>query len=783
MGKKFLIFWIGLILFSCWGLGFSADSVEDNNVQGKYRLALEAMNQQDWITARNYFKEVLKINPDHEGAIQGLAKIHQLLRSHMFEESEELVLSQTQTISKDEENETQEQQRQENKKKLRRQVLLEAQKRAEESEADRQQEWLRHIEGLQREASRAFSAKHYRRATELYEVILALDPESGVAYKGIARVRTAWASERTQMMKEQLETLHSELIEDLYNKASQLYSQEAYAQALDVLLVLLHKDPRHKPALKLMKQCRSEIERVQQQEMQNRLLQQMNPSFLLAPLSGQNPGNPSNSPSSQGGVGGSQPTPPQPPEAKDDSRRPTLESPSVKVLDIKKQFTIPVTTDFRDADLLEVLDYLSGKIELNIIPSQSVVESKKLVTLQVDKMSVEEILKYLLRNENLTYRIEGNAIRILTLEEAQDEPVETRVYRWSQGIGVFTQFSGDGSASGSALGTLGSSTETKNIKDVLEEAVDFPKDSKLVLDERTGTLIISNTPTNFQTIEKILKQLDVAPAQVQIEARFVELGVTDLNELGLEFSLNSDYPLNKKGGEFFHGVKSGAEVDFANFSRQTEGLNLTLEGILSKPQFQILLHAIEERQDAKTLSAPKVTTLNNQTAVIKVVDEFVYPSRYEASVVRKDLNGDGDFLDEVSGTKETQFINTPQDFVTRDVGIILRVTPNIGSDGKTINLILLPEVSGQVGTFTYSGQVSLPKFSSRNLNTSVVIEDGETVILGGLMKETDTKKVTKVPFLGDIPLLGSVFKRQARDTERQNLVIFVTASLLEEGKA
>ena len=457
---------------------------------------------------------------------------------------------------------------------------------------------------------------------------------------------------------------------------------------------------------------------------------------------------------------------------------PTLESPEVLVDDVHNHLKSPITADFRDAKLVEVLDYLADKAQVSIIPSQGVLEAKTLVSLQVREMSLEEVLKYLLRNENMVFRIHKNSLWILTQDEAKDEPVETRVYHLKNGLGQFTTFQG-GTGEGAELGTERVSTETKTIKDILEEVVEFPKEGKIILDERSGSLIISNTPSNFETIDSLLEKLDIAPLQVLIEARFVELDVTDLRELGAEFVFQGELPVEKRNGRMIHGLKSGAELDFTNFSRQTEGLNIALAGILTKPQFQLLLHNIEENQNAKTLSAPKITTLNNQTAVIKVVDEFVYPTRYEASVTKKDLNGDGDFLDEVSGIKETLFVNTPQDFQKRDVGIILKVTPSIGADGKGISLILFPEVSGQVGTFSYSGEVSLPKFSSRNLTTSVVIENGETIVLGGLMKETDTKKVTKIPFLGDIPFLGAVFTRKADDTERQNLVIFVTASLLE----
>ena len=168
------------------------------------------------------------------------------------------------------------------------------------------------------------------------------------------------------------------------------------------------------------------------------------------------------------------------------------------------------------------------------------------------------------------------------------------------------------------------------------------------------------------------------------------------------------------------------------------------------------MHALQEKQNAKTLSAPQITTLNNQTATMEVVDEYTYPTRYEASLVQYDINGDGDYND----AGETEWINVPQDFVTRNVGIILHVKPSVGVDKKTITLALTPEVSEDTGTtFTYSGGVSIPNFTTRNLSTSVMVKNGETVVLGGLIKETSTVVKTKVPFFGSIPIVGNLFRK------------------------
>jgi general secretion pathway protein D len=296
------------------------------------------------------------------------------------------------------------------------------------------------------------------------------------------------------------------------------------------------------------------------------------------------------------------------------------------------------------------------------------------------------------------------------------------------------------------------------------------------MDERTGALIVSNTPNNLEIVENILYNLDITPIQVLIEARFLEVKVSDLDDIGVEWKLNSMWAMDKnRAGNDVYGVSQNSGSNFSDFTRSDEGFNLTYQGILSNQQFQAVMHALQEKQNVKTLSAPRITTLNNQTATIEVIDEYIYPTRYEASLVQYDINGDGDFDD----AGETEWVNVPQDFVTRNVGILLHVKPNVGMDKKSITLALTPEVSEDAGSIAYSGNVNIPKFTTRNLSTSVMVKNGETIVLGGLIKETNTSVKTKVPFLGDIPFLGGLFKKSTDAKERRNLLIFVTASIMD----
>jgi len=442
--------------------------------------------------------------------------------------------------------------------------------------------------------------------------------------------------------------------------------------------------------------------------------------------------------------------------------------------DIHKKLNLPVNMDFQNVDVVYVLDYLSTITGANIVMSNAVTESKRTVSVKIKEMPLEEALRYVLKSAGLNYRIDKNVIWIATPDEIDTEQMDTKVFTLKKGKGAFTEFKS--ATTGSVgLGSAADIEQVTTIKDVIEKAISWPSGSKIVLDERLGALIVTNTPYNLEIIEKILDKIDVEPVQILIEARFLEITVTDLNELGIDWQINSDLPIDKTKVGLVHGFASGSGVNFTNTTRQTEGLNLTYQGVLTKPQFQVVLHTLEESQKIKTLSSPRITTLDNQMATIKVVDEWIYPTRYEFQIVQFDLNGDGDFND----ANETLYKNVPTDFVKRDVGILLRVTPSVGLDDDTIALTLIPEVSdATAGYFSYTGDVTLPLFSSRNLSTSVVVNNGDTVVLGGLMKESQTKVATKIPILGDLPWVGKFFRKDTDSITRKNLLIFVTATII-----
>lgn len=226
---------------------------------------------------------------------------------------------------------------------------------------------------------------------------------------------------------------------------------------------------------------------------------------------------------------------------------------------------------------------------------------------------------------------------------------------------------------------------------------------------------------------------------------------------------------------------------------------LALAGVFTNPQFQVVLRALDQKKGVDLVSAPKITTKSGQRATIEITREFRYPSEYD--------------LPQISSSAGSNFQpatpTTPTAFEMRPVGITLEVEPTVGPDGYTIDLVLAPRIVEFDGFINYGSPINAnvtynqvdalgfllppvtssilvtenvinqPVFSSREVTTQVSVYDGQTVVLGGLMREDVQKVEDKVPILGDIPLAGRLFRTSSSQHIKRNLIMFVTASLLD----
>ncbi|MFY8215461.1 MAG: Amuc_1098 family type IV pilus outer membrane protein [Chthoniobacterales bacterium] len=225
---------------------------------------------------------------------------------------------------------------------------------------------------------------------------------------------------------------------------------------------------------------------------------------------------------------------------------------------------------------------------------------------------------------------------------------------------------------------------------------------------------------------------------------------------------------------------------------------LALAGIFTNPQFQLVIRALDQQKGIDLLSAPRVTTRSGEVARMELIREFRYPTQFDPPQVPQTTASSGSFIP-IPPT-------TPSAFETKNLGVELEVEPTVGPDGYTIELNISPRITEFDGFINYGSPINAevqytsalnllntvsqtiqvsenvinqPIFSVREARTQVTVYDGETVVLGGLMREDIQKVEDKTPILGDIPLVGRLFHSSADQHIKRNLIMFVTATLLD----
>lgn len=371
------------------------------------------------------------------------------------------------------------------------------------------------------------------------------------------------------------------------------------------------------------------------------------------------------------------------------------------------------------------------------------------------------------------------------------------------------------------------------------QGIDFTEGSTATYSASLNKLIVRNTPENLDLIGTLIKSVLESPTlEVSIETKFIEINQNDLSELGFNWLLGS-FSLGGSGIDMSGGGSSEG-LNTAAYPFPTEGMNpvgalrsgntainntsidtviegnarnvitessipgiFSIGGVYSTPQFQMVLRALNQKKGIDLMAAPHVTTKNGTKAIIKIVDEFIYPSEYTppqlpTSTVATNYNTG---LRQIPPTITPSF---PNSWTSKNLGVTLEAKPTIAPDQKMISLELHPQITDFDGFINYgtpintvgynltatnmsstpfsetltTNTINQPVFTIREVNTSVMVKDGQTVIIGGLIREDIQHVKDKIPFLGDIPLAGRLFRSESERKLKKNLIIFVTPKIL-----
>ena len=432
--------------------------------------------------------------------------------------------------------------------------------------------------------------------------------------------------------------------------------------------------------------------------------------------------------------------------------------------------TEPVNLDYSGADVRDIINMLAAKAGINILFSDDVTGN---TSINLNKVPFDEAFRTILSVNGLAAQQVGdNILRIATpqtlLAEQKKAFLQTRVFflNYSRASDVKVQLDAVAAAEGS--------------------------NAKCTIDDANNALIATDSALGLENTARLIRSLDRVPKQVVIEAKLVEVSLDNSLDYGIQWS-----GYGEKNGTFVgagnslasigssaNGTTSNIIPGYVNGSltgataaplaaadrTNTNGLGgtgvslpadiiygaLRMGKVASNYILDATITAAAKKGKAKVLSDPKVATLNNKEATINITSQTPYTT---------------------SQTTQATPPVTTTSVIYLETGIVLRVTPSITSDGR-ISMKINPKVS-QINSSIPALQSGAPGVDTRSADTNVIVRDGETIVIGGLIHDTQSEVIYKVPLLGDIPLLGYLFRKKSMSRSRMELIIFVTPKIIE----
>ena len=466
------------------------------------------------------------------------------------------------------------------------------------------------------------------------------------------------------------------------------------------------------------------------------------------------------------------------------------------------------------------------------------------ITISIRDMSLYEALQYIVEMASLKFDVQAKAVAVMPVGYVAPTDLKLISYDVIPEVGAELESMAGGDSGGGVddlFGDASSSSESGGPADVAGffSIVDWPEGSSAIYQPNFHKLFVKNTPKNLKAVESILDDLEdeaikKRSQQVEIEAKFVEYNEGALEELGFNWTLHDDGTFAGLGfentgtyyqpgqgpttqttippsGTLYNNPTTGytainsptgtGQSLFGQGQRNnTSAFGAVQSGILgamggapaemilrntSSFPFDVAITAMEQEGTADVLSAPKVTTKSGNEAIIRVVEVHRYPQDYD-----------------VETGQRTAPVVKPQDWEDYDLGVVLKVTPVVDAESNTIDLDLQPEITKFIDFDIYiagfnayeSGgnndsevfgnsaplEIKMPYFETRAIQTQVTIADGSTVIMGGLVDERTETFRDQVPFLGDIPYIGRLFRSEGSRSAKKNLVISVKATQVDD---
>lgn len=387
--------------------------------------------------------------------------------------------------------------------------------------------------------------------------------------------------------------------------------------------------------------------------------------------------------------------------------------------------------EYVDADLRDVVRALARQAGMNVIVGEDV--TGKVTTRLVD-VPIEQALKIILESKGYVLTFGDGVYQVRSKASIANEPTETRIV------------------------TL-KNTGTKTIEPILKQLIS--RQGKVQTDDRSSSVIITDTPTALKTLMPIIEALDTPTPQVMIEFRLLETTKNPILNTGIDWSGLYDNTITLQDP-----VTPGTYSALGFIAATTGHLNfIPGAATLTANELSATFNYLIQNTDTELLANPRVVTTDNTPAQIKIIDEEPIPNfQFNSTTASFVLSG----------------------FDYKNIGAMLKVTPHVNKD-QFITLDLIPEFTSVAGNRTFvlgagaGSSVTIPVVSKRNIESRVVIKSGETLALGGLIQKNGDYTYTKVPILGDIPIAGYAFKSSDKSKTKKNLLFFITPTIIPGG--
>jgi type IV pilus assembly protein PilQ len=383
----------------------------------------------------------------------------------------------------------------------------------------------------------------------------------------------------------------------------------------------------------------------------------------------------------------------------------------------------------------------------------------------------------------LHFEVGENLVWIVDAKDAAKSGFEeTRFYRLRRGFVMPAQF-GPSEVNETRVKDKDKETVTSNRKledfvrdgaptaPTIDQAIrQFFGGSKYLIDYERNIIVATGTRAHHRTLEEIIKEFDRPIQQVLIEARFITITESAFQQLGVNWETGRAANVPRSAVDF---TGLGANVGL--------GLQKTFTDIMGDDSLTATLNAIEQSGESQTLSAPRLTVINNRPATIRDGLTQYFYEEYTVSQTILENRSTSSLVPKGKPTKLT-------------AGVSLDVLASIGGDGRSIMLALKPAVSQDVELVTFATvsdldaagrvvntfDIRLPQSRDQEISTRVIVQSGETVVMGGVIENEQTTFTESVPILGKLPIIGAAFRTKTEISKPRYLLIFVTATLLSE---